>query len=90
MSDLLRHRGGMRGVRSRDREVVVNYTGNFRTTEKSFTQADVDRLARSALKRCKGDVGKAQRYASNMADRYESYKWEQVADRISEIAKGIR
>lgn len=67
----------------------MNRTGNFKTREKSFTQSDVDRLARAALKRCKGDVGKAQRYASNMADHYESYKWEQVMDRIPEIKKGI-
>lgn len=63
--------------------------GNFKTVEKPFTRLDVDRLARAALKRCKGDVGRAQRYASNMADRYESHKWEQVIDRIAEVAKGL-
>jgi len=65
-------------------------SGNFKTPEKSFTQTDVDKLARAALRRCKGDVGRAQRYASNMADRYESYKWEQVMDRIPDIARGTR
>ena len=68
----------------------MNHSGNFKTAEKPFTQADVDKLARSALKRCKGDVGRAQRYASNMADHYESHKWEQVMDRIPEIARGIK
>lgn len=64
-------------------------SGNFKTVEKSFTRLDVDRLARSTLKRFKGDVGRAQRYAANMADKYESYKWEQITDRIAGVAKGI-
>lgn len=64
-------------------------SGNFKSTERPFTRQDVDKLARSTLKRFNGDVGRAQRYASNMADRHESYKWEQIADRISEVAKGI-
>lgn len=60
--------------------------GNFKTKEPSFIRADVDRLARNALKRSKGNVGRAQMYAQHMADHYESYKWEQVVDRISELA----
>lgn len=55
-------------------------TGNFKTPERSFSQADVVRLANNAIQRFKGDRGKAHRYASNMADRWESYKWEQVMD----------
>lgn len=57
-------------------------TGNFKTIERPFTHADVVRLARRALARAHGDVNKAGRYASNMADRYESVKWEQVMNYI--------
>mgnify|MGYP001580828041 FL=1 len=63
--------------------------GNFKSKEPEFTRADVDRLARNALKRSKGNVGKARTYAQHMADHYESYKWEQVVDRISELARDL-
>lgn len=55
-------------------------SGNFKTVERPFTRADVERLARNAIKRFKGDAAKAHAYAMNMADRWESYKWEQVTD----------
>lgn len=57
-------------------------TGNFKTPERSFTQDDVERLARRALQRAHGDPDKAGRYAASMADRYESTKWEQVMNYI--------
>lgn len=55
-------------------------TGNFKSPEQPFTHADVMRLARNAIKRFRGDAGKAHNYAMNMADKWESYKWEQVMD----------
>lgn len=58
-------------------------TGNFKTLERPFTQTDIVRLARRALTRAHGDIGKAGQYATNMADRYESAKWERVADYIA-------
>jgi hypothetical protein len=38
----------------------------------------VVRLARRALARAHGDADKAGRYAADMADRYESAKWEAI------------
>lgn len=53
-------------------------TGNLKTVERPFTYADVTSQAKRTLARFKGDRQKAVRYASNMCDRWESYKWEQV------------
>lgn len=58
----------------------MSSSGNFKTVERPFTHADVVRLARNAIKRFKGNVAKAHGYAMNMADRWESHKWEQVMD----------
>jgi hypothetical protein len=61
--------------------------GNFKSTEKPFTEADVARLARQAMARAHGNIAKAGQYASNMADRYESAKWERVMDYILKQSK---
>jgi hypothetical protein len=61
--------------------------GNFKSTERPFTEADVARLARQALVRSHGNIAKAGQYASNMADRYESAKWERVMDYILKQSK---
>jgi hypothetical protein len=55
-------------------------TGNFKTPERPFTHADVVHLARNAIKRFRGNAAKAHGDAMDMADRWESYKWEQVMD----------
>jgi hypothetical protein len=62
-------------------------SGNFKTTEKPFTEADVARLARQALARSHGNIAKAGQYAANMADRYESHKWERVMDYLLRQSK---
>jgi hypothetical protein len=74
-------------VHTRAHATMSGGGGNFKSTERPFTEADVARLARQALARSHGNIAKAGQYASNMADRYESAKWERVMDYILKQSK---